>query len=288
LGSRRRYANLGLVISLKRQGRLFVKKHHLTTVALATMVALAGFHTGKAQAAVKVDTVDYKQGDTTLEGWLAYDDAKQGKRPGVVIFPAFHGPSDHEKDVAQRLAKMGYVAFVADVYGKGVRPVSGQDAGAESGKYMKDRPLLLLRAQAAFDQLRHDPRVNTKKLVAIGYCFGGAGALDLARSGAPLIDTVTFHGALPTPTPENAKNIKGHVLALHGADDPVVNAQAVANFEKEMTDAHVDWQVVLYSNTVHAFTDPSTGTDNSKGAAYNALSDKRSWQAMVDLFKTTL
>jgi len=265
-----------------------VKKSHLAVVTLAAAVALAGFQTGKAQAAVKVETVDYKQGDTTLEGWLAYDDAKQGKRPGVVVFPSYVGPADHDKDVAQKLAKMGYVAFVADVYGKGIRPKAGPEAGAESGKYMKNRPLLLERAQAAFDQLRNNPMVNTKKLAAIGYCFGGAGALDLARNGAPLVDVVTFHGALPTPTPENAKNIKGHVLALHGADDPVVNQQAVANFEKEMTDAHVDWQVVLYANTVHSFTDRSAGTDNSKGAAYNALSDKRSWQAMVDLFKTTL
>lgn len=265
-----------------------MKKPHLAGVTLVAAVAMAGLQISKAQAAVKVETVDYKQGDTTLEGWLAYDDAKQGKRPGVVVFPAFYGPSAHEKDVAQRLAKMGYVAFVADVYGKDVRPKNGQEAGALSGKYMKDRPLLLARAQAAFDQLRNNPRVNTAKLVAIGYCFGGAGALDLARSGAPLVDIVTFHGALPTPTPENAKNIKGHVLALHGADDPIVNQQAVANFEKEMTDARVDWQVVLYANTVHAFTDPSTGTDASKGAAYNALSDKRSWQAMVDFFKTTL
>jgi len=265
-----------------------VNKLHLAAATLCAAVALAGFQVGKAQAAVKVDTVEYKQGDTVLEGWLAYDDAKQGKRPGIVVFPAFYGPSPHEKDVAEKLAKMGYVAFVADVYGKGVRPKTGQDAGAEASKYIKNRPLLLQRAQAAFDQLRNNPRVNTAKLAAIGYCFGGAGALDLARSGAPLVDTVTFHGSLPTPTPENAKNIKGHVLALHGADDPIVNQQAVANFEKEMTDAHVDWQVVLYANTVHAFTDPATGTDNSKGAAYNALSDKRSWQAMTDLLKSTL
>jgi dienelactone hydrolase len=264
-----------------------MSKVSLTAIALAAALTTSTLLNGAA-AAVKVDTINYKQGDTALEGWLAYDDAKQGKRPGVLIFPAFYGPSAHEKEVAQRLAKMGYVAFVADVYGKTVRPKTGQEAGAESGKYMKDRPLLLARAQAAFEQLRNNPRVNTAKLAAIGYCFGGAGALDLARSGAPLIDTVTFHGALPTPTPENAKNIKGHVLALHGADDPIVNQQAVTNFEKEMTDAHVDWQVVLYSNTVHAFTDPSSGTDASKGAAYNPQSDKRSWQAMTDLFKSTL
>jgi dienelactone hydrolase len=265
-----------------------MKKLYLASIAVGVATGLLGLQAGKAQAAIQVQTVDYKQGDTTLEGWLVFDDAKQGKRPGVVIFPAYTGPSDHEKDVAQKLAKMGYVAFVADVYGKGVRPKAGPEAGAESGKYMKDRALLLARAQAGFDQLRNNPRVNTAKLAAIGYCFGGAGALDLARSGAPLVDTVTFHGALPTPTPQNAKNIKGHVLALHGADDPIVNQQAVANFEKEMSDAHVDWQVVLYANTVHAFTDPSTGTDASKGAAYNPLSDTRSWQAMSDLFKSTL
>ncbi len=265
-----------------------MKKLVVASLAVAAATVLMGSQIHKAQAAIQVQTVDYKQGDTTLEGWLVFDDAKQGKRPGVLIFPAYTGPSDHEKDVAQKLAKMGYVAFVADVYGKGVRPKAGPEAGAESGKYMKDRPLLLARAQAGFDQLRNNPRVNTAKLAAIGYCFGGAGALDLARSGAPLVDTVTFHGALPTPTPENAKNIKGHVLALHGANDPIVNTQAVTNFEKEMSDAHVDWQVVLYADTVHAFTDPSSGNDPSKGAAYNALSDKRSWQAMTDLFKATL
>lgn len=250
--------------------------------------AIVGGQIGKAHAAVKVETVDYKQGDTTLEGWLAYDDAKQGKRPGVVVFPAYYGPSKHEHEVAERLARMGYVAFVADVYGKGVRPNTPQTAGAESGKYMKDRPLLLARAQAAFDQLRNNPRVDTAKMAAIGYCFGGAGALDLARSGAPLVDTVTFHGALPTPTPENAKNIKGHVLALHGAADPIVGPQAVAAFEKEMTDAHVDWQLVLYGGVMHAFTDPYLGTDPAHGTKYDAVADKRSWQAMTDLFKSTL
>jgi dienelactone hydrolase len=258
-------------------------------VAMAgAVVTLVALHVTTVEAAVKVETVDYKQGDTTLEGWLAYDDAKQGKRPGVVVFPAYYGPSKHEHEVAERLAKMGYVAFVADVYGKGVRPNTPQTAGAESGKYMKDRPLLLARAQAAFNQLRGNAMVNTAKIVAIGYCFGGAGALDLARSGAPLVDTVTFHGALPTPTPENAKNIKGHVLALHGAADPIVGPQAVAGFEKEMTDANVDWQVVLYGGVMHAFTDPYLGTDPSHGTKYDPVADKRSWQAMTDLFKNTL
>jgi len=256
--------------------------------ALAAIMAVGGFQLGKAQAAVKVQTVDYKQGDTTLEGWLVYDDAKQGKLPGVVVFPAYHGPTNEEKEVAQRLARMGYVAFVADVYGKGIRPQDAKDAGAEMGKYMKDRPLLRQRAEAAFDQLRHNPHVDTAKMAAIGYCFGGAGALDLARSGAPLKAVVSFHGVLTSPTPQDDAHIKGRVLALHGADDPIVNAQAQDAFKKEMTDAKVDWELVLYSGAVHAFTEKSAGNDPSKGAAYNAKADKRSWEEMTRLLKETL
>lgn len=242
---------------------------------------------GSAQAAVKVQTVDYQQGGTTLEGWLVYDDAAAGKRPGVVVYPQWTGPSAFEKNVAEKLAAMGYVAFVADIYGKGVRPDTPQAAGAEMGKYLKDRPLLLARAQAAFDQLRNAPTVDAQKLATIGYCFGGAPALDLGRSGAPLVDIVTFHGILSTTDPANAKNIKGHVLALHGAADPIVNAQAVAAFEKEMTDAKVDWQVVLYGGAMHAFTLPEANSPEH-GSQYDPAAAKRSWQAMSDLFKATL
>lgn len=241
-----------------------------------------------AHAAVKVQTIDYEQGGTTLEGWLVYDDANQGKRPGVVIFPAYFGPSDDEKGKAERLAKLGYVAFVADVYGKGVRPKTPKEAGAEMGKYMKDRPLLRERAEAAFAQLRKSPRVDTSELAAIGYCFGGAGALDLARSGAPLKITVTFHGVLTSPTPQDDNNIKGRVLALHGADDPIVGPKDQEEFKKEMSAAHVNWELVLYGGAVHAFTEKSAGNDPSKGAAYNATADKLSWEEMTRAFKDTL
>jgi dienelactone hydrolase len=252
--------------------------------ALCGMVLMAG----SAQAAVKLETINYKQGDVALEGWLVYDDAMNNKRPGIVIFPAWWGPSTQDKDVAERLAKMGYVAFVADIYGKGVRPDSMQSAAAESGKYYKDPALLLARAQAGFDQLRQASMADTSKLAAIGYCFGAQPALDLARSGAPLVDVVSFHGSLGTPTPENAKNIQGHVLVLHGAADPIVNAQAVSAFDKEMTDAHVDWQVVLYGGVVHAFTDKVHLQNAEHGIKYDAVADQRSWQTMSDLFNSTL
>ncbi|MGC1180078.1 MAG: dienelactone hydrolase family protein, partial [Methyloceanibacter sp.] len=171
----------------------------------------------------------------------------------------------------------------------GVRPDSIPAAAAESGKYYKDRPLVVARAQAALDQLRQSPMVDASKIAAIGYCFGGMPALDLARSGAPLVDVVTFHGSLGTPNPESNKNIKGHVLVLHGAADPIVNAEAVAKFEQEMTAAGVDWQVVLYGNGVmHAFTDHVHIQAPDHGIKYDAEADKRSWQAMTDLLKSTL
>jgi dienelactone hydrolase len=129
--------------------------------------------------------------------------------------------------------------------------------------------------------------VDASKIAAIGYCFGGAPALDLARSGAPLVDIVTFHGSLATPNP-GASKIKGHVLALHGAADPIVNGQAVAAFEKEMTEGGVDWQVVLYGGVMHAFTDNTHPSNPAHGTKYDAVADKRSWQAMADLFKSTL
>jgi dienelactone hydrolase len=255
------------------------------------LAALCGifYVASSAQAAIKSQVIEYKAGDATLEGWLVYDDAVTGKRPGVVVYPAWWGPSAQDKDVAERLAKMGYVAFVADVYGKGVRPDTIPAAAAESGKYYKDRPLVLARAQAAFDQLRNSPMVDGGKLAALGYCFGGMPALDLARSGAPLVDVIVFHGSLGTPNPESDKNIKGHVLALHGAADPIVNGEAVAKFEKELTDAGVDWQVVLYGNGVmHAFTDHVHVQAADHGIKYDAETDKRSWQAAADLLKGTL
>ena len=255
------------------------------------LAALCGmlFAASSAQAAIKSQVVEYKVGDTTLEGWLVYDDAVSGKRPGVVVYPAWWGPSAQDKDVAERLAKLGYVAFVADMYGKGVRPDTIPAAAAESGKYYKDRPLVLARAQAALDQLRNSPLVDGGKLAALGYCFGGMPALDLARSGAPLVDVIVFHGSLGTPNPESDKNIKGHVLALHGAADPIVNAEAVAKFEKELTDAGVNWEVVLYGNGVmHAFTDKVHVQAADHGIKYDAEADKRSWQAASDLLKSTL
>jgi dienelactone hydrolase len=241
-----------------------------------------------ARAEIVTKAVEYKEGDTTLEGWVAYDDSVKGARPGVLIVHQWKGLGAYEKMRAEMLAKMGYVAFACDIYGKGIRPTAMQDAAAQAGKYKNDRPLLRKRVNAGLQTLLKQEGVDKKKVAAIGYCFGGTTALELARSGADIGGVVSFHGGLSSPNPEDAKNIKAKVLALHGADDPNVPPAEVAAFEKEMRDAKVDWQLVAYGNAVHSFTDKGAGNDNSKGAAYNEKADRRSWEAMKDLFAEIL
>ena len=249
------------------------------TLMIAALIAAVG-----ARAEIKTEAIEYKEGDTTLEGWHAYDDSVQGKRPGVLIVHQWKGLTDYEMKRADMLAKLGYNVFAVDIYGKGIRPKSPQEAGAQAGKYKGDRPLLRKRVTAGLDVLRKSDLTDTKRIAAIGYCFGGTTALELARSGADISGVVSFHGGLSTPTPEDAKNIKAKILALHGADDPNVPPKEVEGFEKEMRDAKVDWQLVAYGGAVHSFTDWNAGNDNSKGAAYNEKADKRSWEAMKEFF----
>jgi len=244
-------------------------------------MALSAF---ASRAAIHTETVEYKEGDATLEGFVAYDDATQGQRPGILVVHQWMGLTDYEKKRAEMLAQLGYVAFCADIYGKGVRPKSTQEAGPLAGKYKGDRQLLRARVNAALATLRQQAQVDQKRVAAIGYCFGGTTVIELARSGAEVAGVVSFHGGLDSPVPADGKNIKCKVLVCHGADDPFESAEDMAAFENEMRTAEVDWQLIKYGGAVHSFTQPNAGNDNSKGAAYNEKADKRSWAAMRQFF----
>jgi len=233
-----------------------------------------------ATAEVRTKVVEYKHGDAVLEGYLAWDDAIRGKRPGVLVVHEWTGLGSYARMRAEKLAGLGYVAFAIDMYGKGVRPKTPQEAGAQAGIYKSDRQLMRARALAGLNGLLGNEMCDTKRVAAIGYCFGGTTVLEIARSGADIAGVASFHGALDTPNPGDAKNIKCKVLALHGGDDPYVPRKDVEAFEDEMRAGGVDWQLNVYAGAVHAFTNPEAGDDNSKGAAYNAKADRRSWDAM--------
>ena len=249
-----------------------------------TCALFAAAGTLTSHAAMHTETVDYKQGDATLEGYVAYDDAIQGKRPGILVVHQWMGLTDYEKKRAEMLAQLGYVAFCADIYGKGIRPKNTREAGTQAGKYKGDRQLLRARVNAGLEALRQQSLVDQKHVAAIGYCFGGTTVLELARSGADIAGVVSFHGGLDSPNPADGKNIRCKVLVCHGADDPFSPPEDVAAFENELRSGGVDWQLVLYGGAVHSFTQPGAGHDNSKGAAYNEKADKRSWEAMTQFF----
>jgi len=233
---------------------------------------------------ISLKVVEYTDGDTILEGYLGSDDGMSGKQPGVLVIHDWWGVGPYVKKRVEQLAALGYIALAADIYGKGVRPATMDEAAEIANRYKTNRSLLRTRAYAGFKTLKDNSSVNMKRMAAIGYCFGGTAVLELARSGADAAGFVSFHGGLQTPTPDDAKNIRGKVLVLHGANDPIVPQAEVLGFQEEMREAHVDWQMIIYGGAVHSFTNPDAGHDPSTGAAYNEKADKRSWQAMKTFF----
>jgi len=255
---------------------------NLVSLLLAPLCVL--FMSAPSLAEVRTEVVEYRQGETILEGYLAYDDEIAGKRPGILVVHAWKGLGKNEKERAKQLAELGYVAFAADIYGKGIRPQTTEEAAAQAKIYRSNRQLMRDRANAGLRVLQQHQLTIRDRLAAIGYCFGGGVVLELARSGAPTAGVVSFHGNLDTPNPKDARNIQGRVLVLHGADDPFVPDEQVVAFQQEMRRGNVDWQMVTYGGAVHSFTNASAGNDPSRGVAYNAEADKRSWAAMNRFF----
>jgi dienelactone hydrolase len=252
--------------------------HHALLILCGTLLL-----TVTAQAAIKTEVVDYKVGDVDCRGYLAYDD-QAGKRPGVLVAPEWWGLTDYARHRAEMLAGLGYVAFAMDPFGDGKTTDDPQEAGKLAGALKSDIPELRRRATAALDVLAKQPMVDPDKLAAIGYCFGGTTVLELARSGAPILGVVSFHGGLATPNPKDAANIKGKVLICHGGDDKFESPEEIAEFQQSMRDANVDWQMIIYGGAVHAFTNPDADRHHISGIAYNANADHRSWQAMQNFF----
>lgn len=246
-------------------------------LVLAGLVGLATVAQGKL---VK-EVVDYSDGSgQELQGFAVYDDSIKGPRPGVIVVHDWKGLSDSTQKRADMLARLGYVAFAADVYGKGVKLSGAPEWGAEAGKYKGDRAFFRARERAAYEAIRKLPQVDPSRIAAIGYCFGGTGVIEMARDGLPLKGVVCFHGDLDRQPLSPGAKIQAKVLALCGADDPFQRPDNLAAFDQQMREEGVDYQIVQYGHAVHAFTDKDVDALNLKGAKYNAAADHRSWQAM--------
>ncbi|MBE0603902.1 MAG: dienelactone hydrolase family protein [Deltaproteobacteria bacterium] len=260
----------------------------MKTVVAGLVAALVMSAVSVSTAEVRTEVVEYRHGDAVLEGYMAYDDSVKGKRPGILVVHEWMGHNPYVRMRAEKLARLGYAAFALDMYGKGVRAKDSKEAASLAGIYKGNRTLMRARAQAGLDVLARHPMTDPSRLAAIGYCFGGTTVLELARSGAALRGVVSFHGGLDTPSAEDARNIRGKVLVLHGADDPYVKPTEIAAFQDEMRKAGVDWEFVAYGGAVHSFTNPDSGNDNSKGVAYNEKADRRSWEAMKTFLEEAL
>jgi dienelactone hydrolase len=260
-----------------------VRRHQLAVAAMLVTVAASS-----AAGAVKTREIQYSQDGTTLKGMVAWDDAKQGKRPGILVVHEWWGMNEHARNSARKLAEAGYVGFALDMYGEGKTTTHQHDAEAMVNEAMKDPAVIAARFNAALAQLKQDPHVDPQKIAAIGYCFGGAVVLNMARAGVDVPAVVSFHGLLSTQKPAEKGKVKAQILALTGSDDPFVPADQVEGFKKEMDAAGVKYNLIVYPGAKHAFTNPNAAQYGMPQLAYNADADKKSWAEMLKFFKQVL
>jgi dienelactone hydrolase len=232
---------------------------------------------------MQTQDIEYHADGARLVGRLFVDEVRSGRRPGVLVAPEGLGLSEHTFDIATRLTQAGYVAFAMDYYGDGAALPMDQIM-PKIGAFMAEPETIRARAGAALKVLAGQAQTDPAKLAAIGFCFGGTTALELARGGADLGAVVGFHSGLGTSRPQDAAQIKAKVLVCIGADDPIIPADQRAAFEAEMTEAKVDWRMNLYGGAGHSFTNPAVGALGRPGFDYHAPTAKRSWRAMIDLF----
>lgn len=221
--------------------------------------------------------IQYKDGNQILNGFGVHPLKKSTQKPGILILPAWMGIDKLSRDTAENLSKLGYYAFVADIYGEGNYPKDYKEAGQNAGYYKTNFKEYQKRISLALEQLIRSG-ANPDNIVIIGYCFGGTGALEAARGHFNVKGVVSFHGGLAKDATRPIEPITTKVLVCHGADDPYESAAEITTFQQEMRDTKADWQMIYYANAVHSFTNPEAGNDNSKGAAYNEKAAKRSWE----------
>lgn len=261
--------------------RLYPVKKNLLFAAALSLIA------GAASAEIVTEKVAYEIDGAPYEGVIAYDNSKEGKRPGVLIIHEWWGLNDYSIKRAKDIAALGYVGFAGDVYGKDKVTSNPEEAGKWAGALRnEDRVEFRKRTRAALEAFAKQPQVDADNVAAIGYCFGGTAVLELARGNAPVKGVVSFHGGLARGANDTTTGtITPKVLVLHGADDPMVPPAEVQAFQDEMRAAKADWYMVSYGNSVHGFTNPAAGNDHSKGMAYTESADKRSWEAMKDFLE---
>ena len=255
-----------------------MKIARVTTFVLAVAAILLS--AGAAQANLKTQWVDYKQGSAPLSGYLVYDDAVQGKQPGVLMIHDRSGFSEGTLTDAAMIAKLGYVVFAEDMFGKGVVPKTVPEMMDTIAIYDNNRPLMRERALAGFDVLKAQPMVDPTKIAAVGYCFGGTTGIELIETGAPIVGYISVHGAFNNFTAERAKNIKGRVLILHGSEDPVAPMEQVNALVSQLRDAKVNFELNLYSGSAHGFTHPQNPSEKRADDEYKV--------AMSRFFKEVL
>lgn len=233
---------------------------------------------------ISKQTIDYQDGDTTLEGYYAYPKDKNGTIPAVIVIHDWSGKNPFACQKAEELAELGYLGFALDMYGKGVLGQSKEEKTQLIQPFLDDRSKLLKRIQAAINTVKQIDEVDNNKIAAIGFCFGGLCVLDLARGGADVKGVISFHGLLGAPENMEPTEITAKILALHGYDDPMATPDQVVSFGNEMTARKADWQMTMYGNTLHAFTNPEAN-DPDFGTVYDAKADARSWRAMQDFLQ---
>ena len=254
----------------------------IRTVSLFACVFVCA---ASAEAGVQTRNVSYKHGDLECHGFLAWDDSIDGPRPGVLVVHEWWGLNDYARSRAEQLAKLGFIAFAADMYGEGKTTEHPQEAGQMASKVRANVEDWRKRATAALDVLKGQPQCDKTKLAAIGYCFGGSTALQLAFSGADIKAAVSFHGALPTPKADEMKQTKATILVCHGADDSFIPEAAIKSFREALDKGGAKYDFVAYPGARHSFTVPNADKVGNPGMKYDKAADEDSWKRMLELFK---